>query len=357
MGAPADVFLLPPGPDPDAPVAAAGVGRLVERMGLGGAARTGRWAVKVQLGPRGLAAAIAPAWAAAAARAVAGPGGAGRTFCCDTLSINLAGLDTPGEHLALAAVKGYGPGGEAPGYRVADDPAHGPSFAPPDGRGPSLALLAAQAAGLLVLSAVRPHPHLGFGGALFALGAGLADRQGKIGLHRDIRPKVDTPLCAGCGSCLAVCLFDAIRVTGGRAIIDHELCTGCGECMNHCFMAGIAPDDAAGIPLFQKRLAQAARAALAGAADGPRPAGYVNVLVRLDRRTGGPGRRKERSGDVGVLASRDPVALDQATWDLAAGGPLGSLPAWSGFTTVPGALLDEAAALGLGRPQYRLVTI
>ena len=344
----ADVFFLPVGSDPAAPIAAAGLARLVERIGLGGAVRPGgRWALKLPLGPRGRSAAVEPAWAAAAAGALAGSAGSERTVCCDTLSINLAGLDQVDSHLELAAIKGFGPGGAAPPYAVADDPRHGAPVRP-EADGPSLAALTAAAAGLLVLNPVRPHPHLGFGGALFALGAGLADREGKLMLHKDIRPKVDTPLCAGCGSCLAVCLFDAIVLSGGRAIIDHARCTGCGECMNVCFMAGIAPEAAAGIPRFQQRVAAAARTALAGTAAGPRPAGYLNFLVRLDRQAGGPARRRDRLGDVGVLASRDPVALDQATWDMAAGGPLGSLPAWSGFAAVPGPLLEAAAGTGPG---------
>lgn len=354
----ADVFLLPAGPDPAGPVDPDGLGRLVERLGLAGAAGPGsRWALKLHLGPRGRTAAVDPAWAAAGARVLAGAAAQQRTVCCDTLSINLEGLDTVPGHLQLAAAKGYGPGSPAPPFAVADDPAHGPALRPAGAEQPALAALTAAVDGLLVLNPVRPHPHLGFGGALLALGAGLADRDGKLLLHQDIRPKVDTPLCAGCGSCQAVCLFDAIRITAGRAVIDHRRCTGCGECMNHCFMAGIAPEDAAGIPRFQRRVARAAQQAWAGAQGSPRPAGFLSLLLRLERRAGGPGRRGDRHGDLGVLASRDPVALDQATWDLAAGGPLGSLPAWSGFATAPGALLEEAAALGLGDPGYRLVTI
>ena len=357
MAGAADVFLLPVGGESEAPVGPAGLARLIDRIGLTGAAGPSRrWALKLTLGPRGRAPAVDPDWAASAAQALAGPAARDRTVCCDTLSINLEGLDQVASHLELAVAKGFGPGGAAPPYLVADDPRHGDALRPaPDG--PSLAALTAAVDGLLVLNPVRPHPHLGFGGALFALGAGLADRDGKLMLHKDIRPKVDTPLCAGCGSCLAVCLFEAIRLNGGRATIDHTLCTGCGECMNVCFMAGIAPEAAVGIPRFQQRVAAAAELALAGAAGRPRPAGYLSFLVRLDRQSGGPARRRDRLGDVGVLASRDPVALDRATWDLAAGGPLGALSAWSGFAAVPGPLLEAAADLGLGTPRYRLVTI
>jgi uncharacterized Fe-S center protein len=356
VSGPASVFLLPAVEGDGPPFAPAGVGRLVEAIGLEGAARRGgRWAVKVQLGPRGQAAAVDPAWARAAASVLGGPGAADRMVFCDTLSINHEGLDTVDGQRELAVIKGYD-GAGMPAFAVADDPLHGPSVEPAAG-GAALAALPAGAAGLLVMAAARPHPHLGFGGALFSLGAGLADRAGKILLHRDIRPRVDTPLCAGCGSCLAVCLFDAIRIAGGRAMIDHERCTGCGECMNHCFMAGIAPEDAAGIPLFQRRLAAAARAALQGAEGRDRPAGYLTVLLPLDRRTGGPGRRRAPAARTGVLASRDPVALDRATWDLAAGQGPGSLAGWGGFNAVPGPLLEEAAVLGLGSQEYRLVTI
>ena len=39
---------------------------------------------------------------------------------------------------------------------------------------------------------------------------------------------------------------------------------------------------------------------------------YFNFLVRLDRQSGGARRRnRERLGNVGILAARDPVALDR----------------------------------------------
>ena len=222
----------------------------------------------------------------------------------------------------------------------------------------TLAPLLAGIAGACLLTPVRPHPHAGFQGALLNLGVGLADRAGKIELHRDIRPQVDTPLCAGCGSCLAVCLFDAIAIKAGRAYIDHTRCTGCGECMNVCFMAGISAEEAAGIPRFQRKVAaaaQAARQVLAAAAASP---GYFNFLVRLDRHAGGArARGRRRLGDVGVLAASDPVALDQATWDVITDRIGGSLPSWSGFQQEPGELIGQAEELGLGTRDYRLVEV
>jgi hypothetical protein len=229
------------------------------------------------------------------------------------------------------------------------------------GSGLELGLAAGVAAadGLCVLNRVRPHPHLGFQGAVAALGLGTVDRTAKIALHRDIRPSVDTPLCAGCGSCLDVCLFDAIVISAGRAFIDHRKCTGCGECMTVCFMAGIEPEEAAGVVRFQERTAESAAAVHrevgAGAAG---RFGCFNFLVGLGGRgSGARARRAKQPGTIGILASRDPVAADQAAWDLVRDRIDGPLHEWAGYRREPDALLDRAAALGLGRRAYRLVEI
>lgn len=321
-----------------------GLKDLVGRLGLAGTARRGSpWGLKVQLGAQGHPPAVDPAWARAVAVALAGPGtapDATGSFCFDTLSITTGGLDVADSHLGLARVKGYG---TAPGdlpYLVTD--------------GPDLDSALARAAGICLLTPIRPHPHVGLQGAVTNLGIGLADREGKILLHKDVRPSVNTPLCAGCGSCLAVCLFDAIEINAGRAFIDHEKCTGCGECMNVCFMAGISPEEAAGIPRFQEKVAAAALAAQKSAGR----SGFFNILVRLDRHAGGArSRGRNRLGDIGVLASLDPVALDQATWDLIVERTDGPLANWSGFQQEPETLLNHAEQLGLGSRTYRLTEV
>ena len=346
----------------------AGLNRLVAALRLTGAAgNNSPWGLKVQLGAQSHSAAVAPDWARAVADSLVGTTGvdpAENIFCFDTLSISTLGLDRAETHQGTATVKGYGPAGNGLPYLVADGPDQGESLVVDPEDDPELAGLTLAGAldrveGLCLLAPVRPHPHVGFTGAVTGLGPGLADHPGKLMLHRDIRPKVDTPLCAGCGSCLSVCLFDAITIEAGRATINHEKCTGCGECMNVCFMAGISAEDAASIPLFQRKLASAALAArrrLLG--DWSGRAGYFNLLVRLDRHAGGArARGRKRLGDVGVLASRDPVAADQAAWDLIADRMDGPLSSWSGFQQDPLVLLERAEELGLGTRSYRLVEI
>ena len=220
----------------------------------------------------------------------------------------------------------------------------------------TLSSAATQAEGLLILNSVLPHPHLGMSGSLFALGCGILDRDSKLLLHRDIRPTVDTPLCAGCGSCLATCIFDAITIKSGRAFIDHKHCTGCGECMTACHLAGISPEDATRVPRFQSQVAEAgyavARQSKAGENDSIL---YANILTTISRQdAGGFGRDRLRKPPKGVLLSADPVALDQATWDLLVKGSVHGLRQWSGFLVEPGPLMDRAEALGLGCRQYNL---
>lgn len=40
--------------------------------------------------------------------------------------------------------------------------------------------------------------------------------------------------CLGFGSCVAACLFDAIHVVDGIAVVDKEACKACGKCIAAC---------------------------------------------------------------------------------------------------------------------------
>ena len=62
--------------------------------------------------------------------------------------------------------------------------------------------------------------------------------------------EVAQEVCLGCGSCEAVCAFDAVKVDE-VARVEPSRCMGCGLCVDHCPQSGItlqsAPDR--GIPL------------------------------------------------------------------------------------------------------------
>ncbi len=320
----------------------------------------GPWVVKVHVGPPGRPAGIAPAWALEAATSLVGARGGAVTT--DTLSVSTRGLETTQALEATARAKGFGALPDLP-FVVADDPGGPPALPVPGqpGRrlaGHALAGILRGAGGLCVLNPVRAHPHLGAVGAVATLGLDLADRLAKLSLHQGIRPQVDTPLCAGCGSCLDVCLYDAIVIRAGRATIDHNLCTGCGECMGVCFMAGIAPEEAGGLQAFQEAVAEAAAGsapALPVGAAGQSGAIYVNFLVQLSGPvTASKTRRRLPIAGIGLVASRDPVALDAATFELLGNRLSAPLAEWTGYAQDPGPLLARAEALGLGSRAHRL---
>lgn len=53
-------------------------------------------------------------------------------------------------------------------------------------------------------------------------------------------PHIDTNLCTGCGACSAVCLFNAIAISGKNALLFDELCHSCGGCILACKHSAIS---------------------------------------------------------------------------------------------------------------------
>ena len=126
--------------------------------------------------------------------------------------------------------------------------------------------------------------------------------------------------------------------------------------MTACHLAGITPEDAARIPRFQKQVAEAGYAvASQSKAAANDSLLYANILTPISRHdAGGFGRDRMQKPAQGVLLGDDPIALDQATWDILVKGCVHGLRQWSGFLQEPGALMERAEALGLGRRQYDL---
>ena len=57
----------------------------------------------------------------------------------------------------------------------------------------------------------KGHEQAGFGGALKNLGMGGASVGGKLELHCNSQPKIETENCKGCNICVKHCAHDAIH--------------------------------------------------------------------------------------------------------------------------------------------------
>ena len=57
--------------------------------------------------------------------------------------------------------------------------------------------------------------------------------------HAPTVAKVNLNLCTGCGMCIEVCPYDALKLKDGKAEVNEILCEGCGTCSATCLRAAI----------------------------------------------------------------------------------------------------------------------
>ncbi|HBA61300.1 MAG TPA: 4Fe-4S ferredoxin [Elusimicrobia bacterium] len=203
----------------------------------------------------------------------------------------------------------------------------------------------------LVISHFKGHAGAGFGGAIKNLAMGFGSPSGKKAQHSGLFPKVRSSKCVHCGLCYRECPVGAISA---EIKVDEAKCTGCGKCVEICpFKAIEASPQSTGGVIFQEKIAEYAKGVTAG-----RRLTYINLAMNIsaacDCRAGAP---KPFVGDVGILASEDPVALDRASYDLV-NKAAGVADAFKHETGISGErCMEYAEALGLGTRKYKLVEV
>jgi uncharacterized protein len=163
----------------------------------------------------------------------------------------------------------------------------------------------------VIFSHFKGHGSAGFGGAIKNVSMGMASIGGKMAMHASSVPLTDASKCTNCGICPRECPADAISLNPVR--IDPEKCIGCGLCI------GICPDRVFTVPwrsteqsVFLERLAEYAY----GIAQN-RNMLYINVLANISKACDcSRFAPKPFMDDIGILASTDIVAIEQASHDL-----------------------------------------
>jgi uncharacterized Fe-S center protein len=164
--------------------------------------------------------------------------------------------------------------------------------------------------GMVALSHFKGHDMAGFGGAIKNLAMGCAPPAGKKDQH-STQQKVNKEKCIACGNCKDVCPENAI-ILNPKADIDNELCIGCGECMTVCPTDAIYLNWKTELQEFNERMVEYAYAAVKD-----RPTLYINFLNNITPDCDcTPWSDAAIVEDIGILASTDPVAIDQASHDL-----------------------------------------
>ena len=166
---------------------------------------------------------------------------------------------------------------------------------------------------LISLSHFKGHEMTGFGGALKNIGMGGGSRAGKMQQHKEGKPRVDKDICRGCQRCARECGSNAISYGADRkAIINEELCKGCGRCIGACAFHAIENENDDATEMLCCKMAEYASALCAG-----RPTFHISLIMDVS-----PNCDCHDENDapilpnIGMLASFDPVALDQACADL-----------------------------------------
>lgn len=177
------------------------------------------------------------------------------------------------------------------------------------------------------LTHFKGHEMTGFGGTIKNIGMGCGSRRGKMEQHNAGKPDVDQSRCRGCQMCAKQCGQDAISYGPDRkASINHDKCVGCGRCIGACNFDAIFTRNDAAISELNCKMAEYAKAVVDG-----RPQFHISLVVDVSPMCDCHGENDVPIlPDVGMFASFDPVALDQACCDACLRQPV-----------LPGSLLDD----------------
>lgn len=345
-------------------------GSLLDRAGLGAAIAEGDLvAVKMHFGEEGNTGFVQPMYVREVVRRIKEHGG--KPFLTDSNTLYRGQRANAVDHLACALHNGFSYATvEAPlviadgldGREGVDVPVNGTHF-----DHVRIGAAAVHADAMVVVTHVKGHEAAGFGGALKNVGMGLGCRSAKQRMHADFRPQVVPEKCTACGRCVRVCPVGALAIGPDRVVtVDRELCYGCGECVAACPFGGIATQWTTNAASLQEKIAEHAAGALA---DKPGKVVYLSFLTDITPDCDCFGFSDAPVvADIGVLASADIVAIDQASYDLVR--EAGGLPGSRGeglaigedkFRSVTGVdgtrVMAHAEELGLGSRGYELKTV
>jgi uncharacterized Fe-S center protein len=225
-----------------------------------------------------------------------------------------------------------------------------------------------EANALISVAHFKGHELSGFGGTLKNIGMGCASRRGKLDQHSNVSPKIKRKTCIGCRECAKHCPGEAIFLENKKAYIDTEKCIGCAECIVRCPTESVTINWNQDVPTFLEKMMEYTLGVLQNKTD---KSLFINFITDIAPKCDClPYSEAPIVNDIGVIASTDPVAIDQASADLV--NQQMGLPGTVLTTNLePGEdkfkglypyvdwehQLDYAQELGLGTRKYKLIKL
>lgn len=315
--------------------------RLIKTAGIGNIDFKGKFtAIKIHFGEPGNIAYLRPNYAKAVADVIKELGGVPFLTDCNTLYVG--NRKNAIDHLNAAYTNGFNPFSTgchviiADGLKGTDE-----TYVPfPEGEYVKEAKVGhalMDADVFISLSHFKFHEATGIGGAIKNIGMGGGSRAGKMEQHNAGKPVVDESLCIGCGMCAKSCAHGAISFKdsngklgkpgkGMKASINQDVCVGCGRCIGACNQDATQPVNSNSTEMLSRKMAEYAAAIVKD-----RPQFHISLIVDVSPFCDCYSLNDAPViPDVGMFASFDAVALDQACADITLQQPI-----------LPGTIMDN----------------
>ncbi|MBR1709296.1 MAG: DUF362 domain-containing protein [Clostridia bacterium] len=291
--------------------------KLIKKAGIGTIDMNGKFvAIKMHFGELGNISYLRPNYAKAVVDVVKELGG--KPFLTDCNTMYPGSRKNALEHLECAWENGFTPLSVGcpiligDGLKGTDDvavPVRGGEYV----KEAKIGRAVMDADVFISLTHFKGHEMTGFGGTIKNIGMGCGSRAGKTEQHSDGHPTIDPDTCRGCRLCQRECangglIFDP---ESQKMHVDEDHCVGCGRCLGACNFDAISFENDNARSLLNARMAEYAKAVVDG-----RPTFHISLIVDVS-----PNCDCHSENDapilpnIGMYASFDPLALDQACVD------------------------------------------
>lgn len=351
--------------------------KLIKAAGIGQIDFSGKFvAIKMHFGEMGNISYLRPNYAKAVVDTVKELGG--KPFLTDCNTMYPGKRKNALEHLECAWENGFGPLSAGCPIIIGDGLKGTDDIGVPVAKGEYVkearigrAIMDADI--FISLTHFKGHEMTGFGGTIKNIGMGCGSRTGKTEQHSGGKAHIKKALCRGCRRCLRECANNALEFdqAANKMTVNTDNCVGCGRCLGSCNYDAIVFREDAAIAVLNRRMAEYSKAVVDG-----RPNFHISLVVDVSPYCDCHGENDAPIlPNIGMFASFDPLALDQACVDAClkakplAASVLGDNRAAADFVerhdhftnTSPDSewktCLEHAEKIGLGSREYELVVV
>ncbi|MBQ8536505.1 MAG: DUF362 domain-containing protein [Clostridia bacterium] len=291
--------------------------KLLKKAGIGQIDMEGKFvAIKMHFGEMGNLSFLRPNYAKAVADLVREMGG--KPFLTDCNTLYVGSRKNALEHLYCAWENGFTPLSAGCPILIADglkgtDEVEVPVVGGEYVKNAKIGRAVMDADIFISLNHFKGHESTGFGGAIKNIGMGCGSRAGKMEQHCSGIAIIEEELCKGCKLCQKQCANNGLVFDEAtrKMKVDENNCVGCGRCLGACNFDAISFKDDMAADTLNRRMAEYAKAVVDG-----RPHFHASLVMDISPNCD---CHCENDApilpDVGMFASFDPVALDQACAD------------------------------------------